>query len=285
MSEAIVSGRSGRRKGLTETLWLSLGYLVIGVFTVLMIGPFLWGVLTSFLPRANLFDLQIELSALTGANYSRLFMDTQLPRWFLNTAIVTVGIVGTVTFLSALGGYVFATREFPGKKLLFALVLMFLMIPVQVVLIPMFLEMKWLHLTDSYLGLIIPYAGSAFGVFLLTQFMKTIPPSLIASAKIDGAGEFRIIFQIMIPLCMPALASLAIIKFNFAWNDFIWPLVIIRSPEMRTLPLGIALLHGRTLTDWSLIMSAVVISTLPVILLTLFFQRYFVRGVATSGLK
>ena len=274
-----------RKRSTSEILQLSLVYTVISIFSLLMIGPFLWSLLTSVIPDANLYDMDIDLAKLTGENYVRLFRDTEIFRWFMNTMIVTVGIVAMVIFLSVLGGYVFATRNFPGKKLLFSLVLLFLMVPVQVVLIPMFLEMKFLHVTDSYLGLILPYSGSAFGVFLITQYMKTIPPSLIESAKIDGASEFRIIFQILMPLCIPALATLSIIKFNFAWNDFIWPLIIIRSPEMRTLPLGIALMFGRSSADWSLVMSSVIVSTTPVILLTLFLQKYFVRGVATSGLK
>lgn len=216
MSDIVI--RTNRKKVLPGVLLMTFAYIIIGIFTVVMVGPFLWSVLTSVLPNTNLFDLQIDIKTLTSSNYMRLFQDTQLLRWLLNTVIVTLGIVFSVTIFSSLGGYVFATREFPGKKLLFALVLMFLMIPVQVILIPMFIEMTWLRLTDTYLGLIIPYAGSAFGVFMLTQYMKTIPPSLIASARIDGASEFRIIFQIMIPLCVPALATLTIVKFNFAWS-------------------------------------------------------------------
>ena len=273
------------RQKVGRISWLTIGYVVIALFTVVMLGPFIWCLFSSFTTKASIFAMEFGWDVLTVDNYSRLLTKTQLLRWFWNTTIVTVAIVVSVIFLSAMGGYVFAVKDFPGKSLLFSLVLMFLVIPVQVILIPLFLEMRMLNMTDSYMGLILPYAGSAFGVFLLTQYMKTIPPSLIDSAKIDGMGEFRIIFSIMVPLCTPAMAALAIIKFNFAWNDFIWPLVITTSPEMRTLPLGIALLHGRSLTDWNMIMAAVVISTIPVILLTLYFQKYFVRGVATSGIK
>lgn len=260
--------RSGSRIAL-----LVVFYPVILVVTVVMLGPFLWCLYSSFTTKASVFAIEFDLNSLTIGNYSRLLVDAQMVRWIWNTTVVTVVIAISVIFLSAVGGYVFAVKDFPGKNFLFSLTLLFLVVSVQGILIPLFLEMKWLHMTDSYAGLIAPYVGSAFGVLLLTQYMKTIPPSLIDSAKIDGASEMRIILRIMIPLCVPAMASLAIIKFTFAWNDFVWPLVVTRSPNLRTLPLGRALLHGRTLTDWNMIMSAVVLSTVPVILLTLRFQK------------
>jgi ABC-type glycerol-3-phosphate transport system permease component len=271
--------------GAASIVLQMLAYPLLILFTFLMLGPFLWCLITSFLTRASIFAMEVSLDKLTGSNYIKLFTETDILRWYLNTVIVTVAIVVSVAFLSSVGGYVFATKEFPGKKLFFALILLFLMVPVQVILIPLFLEMRWFGLTDTYLGLILPYAGSTFGVFLITQYMKTIPPSLIAAAKIDGASEYRIIFQIMIPLCLPALASLSIIKFVFSWNDFIWPLVVIRSKEMRTLPLGVALMHGHQMSDWNLIMSAVIVSIIPVVILILSLQRYFIRGVASSGIK
>lgn len=220
-------------------------------------------------------------------------------RWFANSAFVATSVTVLQLFFNSLAAYVFAKRRFPGRDAIFLLFLGTMMVPGQVTLIPNYLVLKhipffggndafgqgghgWL---DSYYGLILPGAVSAFGIFLLRQYMVTIPDELLDAARIDGASEFRIFWRIVLPLTGPALAAMAIFTFTYAWEDFFWPLIIVSSPDRYTAPLGLALFVVKNRTAWDVLMAGSVIATLPMIVVFLIFQRRFIQGISLSGLK
>ena len=220
-------------------------------------------------------------------------------RWFVNSAFVATSVTVLQLFLNALAAYVFAKRRFPGRDAIFVLFLATMMVPGQLTLIPNYLVLKhvpffggndafgngghgWL---DSYYGLILPGAVSAFGVFLLRQYMQSIPDSLLDAARIDGASELRIFWQVVLPLCRPALAAMGIFTFTAAWEDFFWPLIIVSDPDLYTAPLGLALFVVKNRTSWDVLMAGSVIATLPMIVVFTIFQRQFIQGIALTGVK
>jgi multiple sugar transport system permease protein len=220
-------------------------------------------------------------------------------RWFLNSTFVAGSITVLQTFFNSLAAYVFAKRQFPGRNVIFMLFLVTMMIPGQITLIPNYLVLKHIPLfggndilgqggsgwLDSYYGLILPNVVSAFGIFLLRQYMMSIPDELLDAARIDGASEFRIYARVVMPLCGPALAATGIFTFQGAWEDFFWPLIIVSSPEKYTAPLGLALFVVENRTQWDVLMAGSVIASLPMIIVFLFFQRRFIQGISVSGLK
>ncbi len=203
------------------------------------------------------------------------------------------------TFFNAMAAYVFAKRSFPGRDAIFLVFLATMMVPPQVTLIPNYLIVKHIPLfggnnllgngghgwLDSYWGLILPGTVSAFGIFLLRQYMQSIPDELLQAARVDGANEFQVFWRVVIPLCVPALAATAIFTFQGAWEDFLWPLIIMSSPEKYTAPLGLALFVVKNETSWNLLFAGSVIATLPMIVVFMVFQRKFVQGIALSGVK
>jgi multiple sugar transport system permease protein len=220
-------------------------------------------------------------------------------RWFLNSAFVASSITALQLLFNALAAYVFAKRRFPGRDAIFLLFLATMMVPPQVTLIPNYLILKHVPLfggndlfglggsgmLDSYYGLILPNAASAFGIFLLRQYMQSIPDELLDAARIDGASEWKIFRRIVLPLCRPALAAMAIFTFTYAWEDFLWPLIIISSPDHTTAPLGLALFVVKNRTAWDVLMAGSVIATLPMVVVFMIFQRNFIRGISLAGLK
>jgi multiple sugar transport system permease protein len=232
-------------------------------------------------------------------NYRRFFKEERIGRYLFNSAFVATSITILQLFLSSLAAYTFAKRRFPGREILFVGILGTMMIPGQVTIIPNYVIVKHIPLfggndlmgsgghgwLDSYWGLIIPQGISAFSIFLLRQYMKTIPDDLLDAARVDGASEFRIYAQIVMPLCRPALAALAIFTFQYQWDDFYWPLVVISSEQLRTLPVGLALFVVHNRTVWDLLMAGSVVATIPVLIVFLVFQRHFVKGIAMSGMK
>jgi multiple sugar transport system permease protein len=218
-------------------------------------------------------------------NYTDVLQQAPFARWFVNTLVVTVVVVlGNLLFCS-LAGYAFARIRFVGREFVFVLILATLMVPFQVVIIPTFLIVKSFGLIDTLGALILPNMASAFGIFMLRQFFRTLPIELEEAARIDGASRLGILLKIVLPLSGPALATLAVIMFMWTWNDFLWPLITIYSPNNMTLQLGLATFQGAHQTNTNLLMAANVMSMLPVLLLFFLAQRYFVRGIATTGLK
>lgn len=276
-----------RRRSLTRSLRAAPLYagLIVGAITTLF--PFLWMVSTSLKPDLELFRTPPQLipSPFVPENYGRVADLMPIWRFAANSVFVAVVTTALQVLTSAMAAYAFARLRFRGRDALFVLYLTTLMVPFQVVVVPLFIEMRYLGLVDTYPGLILPAIASAFGTFLLRQAFLGVPRELEEAAFVDGAGYFRVFWQIALPLVRPALAAFAIFAFMASWNSFLWPLVIVSSEELMTLPLGLANLHGQYVTQWNLVMAGTTISVVPILVVYLLAQRHIVQGVAMSGLK
>jgi multiple sugar transport system permease protein len=285
---AMLPGETGmverpRRRWLPFSPW----HFVLMPVAIVMLVPLVWVVMTSFetLAQTQHFPPILWPGSFQWENYPRAFNSVPFGTWFLNTTIVTVTVVASNLVLCSLAAYGFARIHFWGKGVAYFFLLATLMIPVQVVLIPTFLIVKQMHLINTLGALIVPNLANVFGIFLLTQFFRTLPIELEEAARIDGASRLKVLFTIVVPLSLPALATLGVIQFLWTWNDFLWPLVTIYTPSAYTLQLGLQSFQGSHVNDTNLLMAGNVMSMLPMLILFLAAQRYFVRGIATQGLK
>ena len=262
-------------------------HLVLIPIAVVMLIPMVWMLVTSLetLNETRHFPPVLLPHALVPGNYTQVLQQAPFARWFVNTMIVTVATVAGNLLFCSLAGYAFARIKFFGREVVFVLLLATLMIPFQVVMIPTFIIVKDLGLINTLNALIVPNLANAFGVFLLRQFFRTLPVELEEAARIDGASRLSVLFKIVLPLSGPVLATLAVITFLWTWNDFLWPLITIYTPNNMTLQLGLTEFQGTHQTATNLLMAANVMSMLPVLLLFFLAQKYFIRGIATSGLK
>ena len=267
--------------------WLTLlRYAAVVTGAVVMLFPFLWTVVTSITPEGSLAEgPRLWVDNPTGAAYATL-LET-LPMWRILLNSFWVAVVSTLLQLvtGSMAAYGFARLTFRGRNIVFGLYLATLMVPMQVLVVPLFIEMKALNLQDTYMALLAPSIASAFGVFLLKQAVEGVPRELDEAATIDGAGHLRIFATIIVPLIRPGLATVAVFAFMGSWNSFLWPLVVIRSPEFMTLPLGLSTLHGQFTTEWDVVMAGSVFSIVPIAIVYLLAQRHIIAGVAHSGLK
>jgi multiple sugar transport system permease protein len=265
--------------------WL---YGVMAVGLVLVVIPFIWMVVSSFKPEAEVRAVPPTWwpETVTTDNYAQLFTQLDFPTYFANSAIVaTVVAAGNMVFCSMLG-YALAKLDFPGKKVVFALVLGTLMVPGVVTFIPLFVLTTNIGLANSLPGMILPFLAGPFGVFLMRQYILTIPDELIQAARVDGAGELRIFFSIVLPLCGPAVATLGVLTFLTSWNNFLWPLVIATSEDKFTLPVALALYStGQNATQYGLLLAGSVVVVLPVLVVFLVLQRRIMQGIAMTGIK
>jgi multiple sugar transport system permease protein len=266
-----------------------------------MLVPFVWMLSTSLKPPDQLFTVPPTWipSPLQFDTYLKAMSAGNFGRYAFNSLLLAVANMLSNVLLSAFAGYAFARLKFPGREVLFVLVLATLMVPYQVTIIPLFVIVRHIPLfggndglgqggigwINSYWGLIVPGAVGAFGIFMLRQFFQTLPVELEDAARIDGAGELRIFWQIMLPLAMPAIATLAIFSFQAGWNAFLWPLLITTTDDMRTIQLGLTVFQQQYSTQWGQLMAATVVATVPVILVFAAGQRLMVRGIAFTGLK
>ena len=258
--------------------------MVVGAF--LMFFPFLWTIVTSISPGASLTlapALIPENPSL--AAYQQLFTERPFGRVILNSLLLAVVTTLVQLFTSATAGYAFSRLPFRGQSVVFAIYLATMMIPLQVLIVPLFSELKAFGLLNTYLGALLPTFATAFGIFLLRQAINQIPRELDEAATIDGAGHFRIFWTIILPNIRPALATLVVFAFMGSWNSFLWPLVVLRSPELQTLPIALAGLLGQYTTQWDVVMAGSVVSVLPMLVLYIFAQKYVIQGVASSGIK
>lgn len=271
--------------------WLEprrLGLIVLLVAgAAAMVFPFLWMLSTSLKGDEVLFVTPPQLvpDPLVFDNYATVASDFPLLRWLFNSVVVAVAVTGLQVATSAMAAYAFARFEFPGRDKLFVLYLATLMIPFQVLIVPLFIEMTELGFVNSYPGLILPLIVSPFGTFLLRQSFLGLPRELEEAAFIDGAGHWTVFTKIVLPLAKPALAAFSIFAFMASWNAFLWPLVIVNSDRLMTLPLGLATLQGRYTTAWNLVLAGSTISVLPIVAVYLMAQKHIIRGVTLSGLK
>jgi len=274
----------GRRLRLPFSPW----HLVLFPLAVIMLTPLLWMLVTSLETFAETqhFPPILIPHSLHWQNYPDALRAAPFGRWFLNTTIVTTIVVASNLLLCSLAGYAFARIKFFGREAVFMLIIATLMIPFQVIMIPTFLIVKRLGLLDSIGALMVPNLANAFGIFMLRQFFRTLPVELEEAARMDGASRLGVLFKIVLPLSGPALATLAVILFMWTWNDFLWPLIaIINNQDAVTLQLGLTQFQGAHTTQWNLLMAGNVMSMIPMLVLFFAAQRYFVRGIATTGLK
>jgi multiple sugar transport system permease protein len=262
-------------------------YGVLGLAVLLAMFPFLYMISLSLQSDADLFSGVPVLipTSLQFTNYLDIWQKAPFARFILNSFIIAGGITALHLLFDPLIGYVFAKMHFPGKGTLFVGLLATLMLPFFIRMIPLYIltaKMGWLN---TYQGLIMPFAMSAYGIFLMRQFILPIPSELIDAARIDGAGDLRIFFDIVLPAIRPALATLALLTFVFQFNEFLWPLVVVSTTEMRPITTGLTLFNQEFFTQWNLTATGGVILFLPSFLLFLFAQRYFIRSVMLSGMK
>jgi multiple sugar transport system permease protein len=268
-------------------------HLVLVPATLVLIFPFVWLVVTSLETpgEALRFPPVLTPHVLRFANYGDAFNAAPFARFFVNSTVVAVTTVVANLVLCSLAGYAFARLRFLGRGALFAVIMATLMVPFQVTMIPQFIITKWLgvHVLAgvgiNHIGaLILPNAATAFGIFFLRQFFKTLPVEYEESARVDGASRLKVLWRIVLPLSAPALATLAALTFLDSWNNFLWPLIAVTSTSQMTLPLGLATFQGAHQTEWPLLMAGNVMSLAPMLLIFFAAQRYFVRSVAATGL-
>lgn len=278
--------RAERRIGEANPRWWAYTSLGLGLVVVVM--PFIWMVLGSVKTEGEIRQVPPTWwpQEPTLENFRELFQRLDFPTYFTNSVVVAVAItVGNLVFCSMLG-YVLAKMDFAGRNLLFGTVIGMLMVPGMVTLVPLFVLVSNMGLVNTYWGLILPTLAGPLGVFLMRQFIGSLPNELIDAARVDGAGEVRIFLRIVMPLSGPALATLAILTFLGSWNSFLWPLVVATTEDMYTLPVALALVSvGQNRTQYGLLLAGAAVVVLPVILVYLFLQRYFVQGIALTGIK
>lgn len=266
-----------------------LSYALLVFFALLFMLPLLWMLSTSLKPSAEWFTREIRWIPrnLTFDNYTRILNNPQTPvgRWFINSIGVATAATALTLVIDALAAYAYARMNFPGRRILFALLLATLFLPGLMFLVPNFLTVFRLGLLNSYAGVILPGLASVFGVFFLRQFFETIPRELEEAAEIDGASIFQTFYRVVLPLAKPALATLAIITFLASWNDFLWPLLILQQPQLLTLPPGLASLKSAYAQSYGQAMAGAVIAAVPVLILYVAMQRFIVQSVAMTGLK
>ncbi|AHJ27072.1 carbohydrate ABC transporter permease [Nodularia spumigena CS-584] len=267
---------------LKSTNLLRLGVLVLGAFIVLL--PLLVVFITSFAPPGAILEVSLK-TKWSLANYRDAWERGKFLLAFANSTLVAIAVTAFQMVTSALAGYALARFQFRGKQALLLVVLATLVIPFQLLVIPIFLVLKWGHLINTYGALILPTAVNGFGIFLLRQYFQTIPVELEEAATIDGANRLQILWRVMLPLARPALVTLFLFTFIGEWNDLFKPLVFTTRPELRTVQLALAEFQEQFTNNWPLMMAAVTIATVPVMVLFLIGQRQFIRGIAATGIK
>ena len=277
MSETSVAARRVR-SGVSHVLLI--------IVAIVFLGPLVYAVSTSLKPADEVFTPTPHLfgSEIRWQNYADAFEFAPFGRYFLNSLFVAIAGTLVVVIASSMSAYAFARLKFKGREQLFVLFLGTLMVPQEVLIVPMYWLMQSLGWVDSYWALILPWAFTAFGTFLLRQFFLTVPAELEEAARVDGCGPFGSFLRIMLPLARPAIAVLTVFTFISFWGSFLWPLIIVNDTNQMTVPLGLQLFLGQQGQRWELLMAAATISMVPTVLLVLLLQRYLVRGIALSGL-
>lgn len=267
----------------------AVAFLILSVVALAMFIPFIFSVVTSFKTnqeagRPLTLERLFWPDVITLDAYHKVF-DADITRWFGNSVVVAAIWVIARAFTASTAGYAFARMQFKGKDVVFLLVLATMMIPGMVTVVPKFLILRQIGLINTYGALTIPFMADAFGIFLMRQFFESIPVELEEAARVDGASRYRMFAQIILPNSMPALTALAIFSFQGAWNAFLEPLIFINNPKLYTLPLGLAYFRRANYTEWPTLMAIAVITTVPMAIFYLIFQRWFVEGQVSSGIK
>lgn len=287
---------------------LGLIYLVLIIWAVISLIPLYWVFTTSiqqpeevqimpprFIPSVISQYLPLKMSGQTeraqelvnGAleSYRLLFQKTRISRWFLNSLMISLTATAGILFLDSMAAFSFAKKQFPGRDFLFWIMVGTMTIPGQVLLVPLFMVVRELGVVNTPWAILLPQLSMVFGVFLLRQFMLTVPSELMEAARIDGASEFGIYWRVMLPLAKPGLATLGILTFTSSWNSFLWPLIAVQKSEWFTLPVGLKTLQDQNLVNYGLLMSGAAVAAIPMIIVFLSFQQYFVKGLTLGGVK
>ncbi len=261
------------------------GFMLASV--VITLFPFVWMLSTSFKSPGEIFTKTPTLlpRLWTLAGYKHLFAAVNMGLHLFNSVAYAVSVTVLSVLFNAMAAYAFAKLRFPGREKLFALLLVTMMVPGQVTMLPVFLILKSLGLLNSYAGLVLPGTAAVFAIFMLRQFMADIPEEILEAARIDGFSEFAIFRRIMLPLCKPIIATLTVFSFIGAWNDFLWPLIIMLREDKYTLPVALAGLNGQYNTDWGLLMAGAVVVVLPAVLIFLLAQKHYIKGIAAGAVK
>ncbi|WP_208971342.1 carbohydrate ABC transporter permease [Kineococcus rubinsiae] len=262
-------------------------FVLVAVLALVWVFPLYWMVVTALSPREDLAagDVGLVPTTLDGGGFHRALVDFPVLQWTANSAAIAVVAVVITVVVDVLAGYVLAKHRFPGRSVVFFLIIATLMIPIQVLLVPQFDLVAQLGWLNSYWAVIIPRSAEAFGVFLARQYFLSMPDELLEAAQLDGAGQLRTLWSVVLPLSRPLVAVLVVMTFMYRWNEFAWPLVALRDPALYTLPVGLSFLQGQYTTDYPALMAGALVSILPVLVLFAVAQRQFVAGIARSGLK
>lgn len=281
-AERARSTAKATERGRRVLLWSALAIAALVAFF-----PLYWMFATAVRPATEIFADPVPLvpSEFRFSNFVDAWQLLPFERFYLNSLLISGLAVALTVTINLLCGYALAKFRFVGKKLFFFALVGTLMIPIQVLMIPQFRIVAGLGWLNSIWAVIIPMSAEAFGIFLARQFMMTVPDELLEAARVDGAGEFGIFFRIVLPISKPLIAVLVIFTFQWRWNGFAWPLIVLRDQESMTVPVGLSLMRGQFTTDFTALMSMTLVSTIPMIVVFLIFQRYFVQGIGTTGIK
>lgn len=265
-----------------------LVWVVLVVVAIVALWPMYWLYITAFTPTQDTVKTPPDLIPIHAslANFARLFSQAKdYWRWALNSLLISLTITAFHLVFDTMAGYAFAKKRFPGRNLFFWLILSTLMIPSHVTLVPLYVVARHLHLINNILAVILPGTADVFGIFLMRQYIQTLPSELEEAARMDGCTEPGVFWRVIVPLSKPALGALAIFSFVRYWNDFLWPLIVLQKSQHYTLPVGVASLQGEFRTDFGLIFAGAALAALPMIVFFLIFQRYFIEGVRMGAVK
>lgn len=268
-----------------KTIFSSLRFVILLILGILMIFPFVWMLATSFKQGADVYNLNLFPKNPSFKNYIRLLENSTFPRWFFNSMLVGFIVTLSVLFFDSLVGFTLSKYKFRGKKVVFLLILSTMMIPTEMLVIPWYIMSNNLNWIDSYWGVLFPGLMSGFGTFLMRQFFEGVPDDLLDAGRIDGLSEFFIWWKLAMPLVKPALSALAIFTFIGNWNAFLWPLIVVNKIQLYTLPIGLSFFNGEYQTQWEMVMTGAALSTIPVFIVFIIFQRQIVQGIALTGTK
>ena len=265
----------------------AISWLLLIFVAFLIIFPFIWMVVTSFKTEADIrsFPPVLFSGNYSFDNYKNIWSRIPFLSYYKNTLIFAGGVTIVSLICDSMAGYAFARLHFKGRNLLFSMVLVTMMIPFQVIMVPLYSQLFHMKLLNTYLGLILPRATNAFGIFMMRQFYVTLPGGLEEAARIDGANAFQIYVRIMLPLCKPAMVTLTIFHAMYNWNDLLYPLILATKPEMKTLAAGLASFMGTHVVEYGIIMAGAVLSLLPIFIAYCLAQKAFVQGIAMTGMK
>ena len=287
---------------------MALVYMILTLLAVIALIPLYWvfttaiqqpdevaimppkfspSLISQYLPLRFSGQAEEAQALVDGAleSFRLLFRATRITRWFVNSAVISLTATLGNLLLDSMAAFGFAKKEFPGRDILFWIMISTMMIPGQVLLVPLFMVVRELGINNTPWAILLPQLSMVFGVFLLRQFMQTIPTELIEAARIDGASEFGIYSRIMLPLAKPGLATLGILTFTSSWNSFLWPLIAVQKSEWFTLPVGLKTLQDQNLVNYGLLMSGAAVAAIPMIVVFLAFQKHFVKGLTLGGVK